>query len=82
MADQVSAAELAVACAGPAVLVNRFVVTMGPVVRLVFLETAADGQVQFRSAAAMAREDLKALNDLVTELLAQGAPPSNVVSIT
>ncbi len=60
-----------VANSGAAPWTNRVIVTMGPMVRIAFLEQGApDEPMYFRAAASMSHQDAIALKNLLTGLLA------------
>jgi hypothetical protein len=63
-------AEADVANSGPAAWTNKFMVMLGPMVKIVFMEQGgADEPLYFRSAVAMSHQDAIALKNLLTNLL-------------
>jgi hypothetical protein len=67
----VSDEELKKAYSGPAIFVNRFVVTiMGAHARIAFTEQdRKDGDILFRTAVAMSIDDMLKLVDLINKLV-------------
>jgi hypothetical protein len=61
-----------VANSGPAPWANKFVITIGPMVRIAFLEQGGPEEPEyFRGAVAMAHQDAIALKNLLTALLVE-----------
>ncbi len=62
--------DLGVAYEGPAVYVNRFFVSMGPVARIAFAEQNSPGKpIFFRSAISISLQDAIALAHMLTDLV-------------
>jgi hypothetical protein len=62
--------EVSVAFKGPAILTNKFYVTVGPSVRIAFCEQNGPNHVpQFRNAVSLAHQDAIELADLLKRLL-------------
>jgi len=63
--------EANVANSGPAVFANKFMVVLGPMVKIMFMEQGgADEPLFFRSAVAMSHQDAIALKTLLSRILA------------
>ena len=69
-AGQVSDADLRISFDGPAILANRFFVTLGPSgVRIAFAEQTTNGETFFRSATILSVQDAIGLHRLLREML-------------
>jgi hypothetical protein len=67
----VSRKDADVANSGPAVWANKFIVVVGPMVKLVFLEQGGQEEpLFFRSAVVMSHQDAIALKTLLNRTLA------------
>jgi hypothetical protein len=64
-------AEADVANSGPAVWTNKFMVVLGPIIKIMFMEQGGPEEpLFFRSAVAMSHQDAIALKTLLTRMLA------------
>lgn len=75
MPSDVEPAELQAALDGPAVAANRFVVTVGPSVRVAFLEQLPGTPPRFRSAVSLTHDDAVDLARVLGGLLASTQHP-------
>jgi hypothetical protein len=67
----VSRTEADVGNSGPASWCNKFMVVLGPIVKIIFMEQGGPNEpIFFRSAAAMSHQDAIALKNLLTGILA------------
>jgi hypothetical protein len=62
--------ELREAFAGPAPIANKVIVSMGPAVRISFLEIDPTGKTYYRTAAALHPFDAIELKNLLIKMLA------------
>jgi hypothetical protein len=68
--QQASGSELDIALSGPAIVSNRFFVTLGPTVRIAFCEQfGTEVGPKFRTAVSLPIQDAIALMGLLKQLL-------------